>query len=70
MQSAGDRILATWVNHPMVTLVDQDFSVLGQSSSVAQCGDGVDNDGDGVSDAADPDCLSSQDDTESGSSNI
>jgi hypothetical protein len=35
--------------------------------TITQCSDGIDNDGDGLVDLADPDCDSAQDNTESGS---
>jgi len=34
------------------------------SNQIHECGDGIDNDGDGLIDAADPDCLGACDDTE------
>ena len=33
-------------------------------AAIVQCADGIDNDGDGAIDAADPDCSSANDDTE------
>ena len=67
MSEAQDKILVTWVAKPTVSLYDQSFSLLGEGHLVPACADGVDNDADGVTDAADPDCLSSQDAQESGS---
>ena len=67
MQHARDALLITWVNHPHVSLVDQDFQILSEAALVAACSDGIDNDADGLSDAQDPDCRHSQDPSESGS---
>jgi hypothetical protein len=67
MQSAGDHLLVTWIDRPLVSLMDDTFSAVSEVALVAACQDGLDNDEDGVTDAADPDCQSSDDASEAGS---
>jgi hypothetical protein len=66
MQAAGDHVLVTWTNRPVVSLMDDTFTLISEAALVSACQDGLDNDDDGVSDAADPDCQSSDDSSETG----
>ena len=62
-----DELLATWLERPVVSrLAAADGTVLVEAGIRPACSDTLDNDGDGLADAADPDCDSDLDVTESG----
>jgi hypothetical protein len=58
------RWLVTFRNRPTVAVIDPDGTVLQEEGLVAQCRDGLDNDGDGKADREDPDCKDRDDDDE------
>jgi len=61
----GDELVITWIDRPVVSRLGLDGAVLGEAGLAPACRDGLDNDGDGVADQADADCLDADDDDES-----
>ena len=60
----GD-VLLTWVDRPRLTRLGLDGTVKGEVGLAPACRDTLDNDGDGLTDAADADCRDADDDDES-----
>ncbi|MDP6943793.1 MAG: hypothetical protein QF464_06545, partial [Myxococcota bacterium] len=67
MQRVDDQLLVTWADRPVLTLMTaSQGTVVSEVGLSTACSDTLDNDGDGLVDARDPDCRDSQDPTESG----
>ena len=62
----GDRFIVTWQGRPVLSVLDADGQPVAEVGLGAACGDTLDNDHDGLTDAADPDCLDQDDDAEAG----
>lgn len=67
---AGDDLVVTWRTRPVVTRLSVDGAagaavVVSEAGVVPACRDGLDDDGDGLVDQADPDCQDADDDDES-----
>ncbi len=60
------RLLVVWRDWPRLSVVGLDGAVLADAGLVPACRDGLDDDGDGLVDGLDPDCLDRDDDDESG----
>lgn len=58
------RWLVTWRTRRTVTLMEPDGTIISEAGLTAQCRDGLDNDGDGLTDDADIDCSDAGDDDE------
>ncbi len=52
----GPAVVVTWRSLPQVTRLTLDGQVLARAGLVASCADGLDDDGDGLTDREDPDC--------------
>ncbi|MGM0578653.1 MAG: hypothetical protein ACQEXJ_23210 [Myxococcota bacterium] len=65
MEPLGDDLLVTWVDRPVVSLLDG-AGDLAEAGIRPACSDTLDNDGDGLVDAADPDCWGPADTSEDG----
>ncbi len=59
------RLLVLWRDRPTVSFIGLDGAPLAEAGLVPACRDGLDGDGDGRVDGADPDCLDRDDDDES-----
>ncbi|MEZ4268609.1 MAG: hypothetical protein R3F39_19810 [Myxococcota bacterium] len=66
IQALGDDFLVTWVGRPVVSRIKLDGTVIYEAGIRPECSDTLDNDGDGLTDAADADCYGEGDTTESG----
>lgn len=66
IQALGEDFLVTWVGRPVISRMKADGTVLFEAGIRPECSDTLDNDGDGLTDAADPDCYGETDTTESG----
>jgi hypothetical protein len=66
IQAMGEDFLVTWVGRPVISRMKADGTVLFEAGIRPECSDTLDNDGDGVADAADADCYGEADTTESG----
>ncbi len=68
LNTIDDALLVTWRSRPVLSRVGLDGAVLDEVGLVPACRDGLDNDGDGLTDLADLDCLDASDDDESDAS--
>lgn len=66
MQPLGDDVLVTWEDRPIVTRLSLTSSERTDAGIRHACSDTLDNDGDGLADAADPDCRDGSDPSEAG----
>ncbi len=66
IQAMGEDFLITWVGRPVISRMKADGTVLFEAGIRPECSDTLDNDGDGLTDAEDPDCYGETDTTESG----
>ncbi|MCB9787309.1 MAG: hypothetical protein H6744_11540 [Deltaproteobacteria bacterium] len=66
IEALGDDLLVTWVGRPVISRIARDGTVIAEAGIRPECSDTLDNDGDGLTDADDPDCYGETDITESG----
>lgn len=66
IQPLGEDFLVTWVDRPVVSRLKLDGTVVAEGGIRPECSDTLDNDGDGLADAADPDCYGETDTLEAG----
>ncbi len=62
----GDELLVTWVDRPVLSRMAPDGTLLAEAGIAPACSDTLDNDGDGLTDGADPGCWGAADDDEGG----